>query len=540
MPKILVLDPIAQEGIDLLEKADGIEYEVRTALSGETLRMALAQADGAICRSGVTITSESLKGNTRLKAIARAGVGTDNIDKTMATRQGIIVMNTPTGNTVSTAEHTFALLLALSRNVASANQSLEEGRWDRKKYIGTQVASKTLGIVGLGRIGQEVAKRAIAFDMQVVGYDPFLSSQRAEQLGIELCHDLSEIWPLIDYLTVHTPKTKETTDLINEEVLRKIKPGVKLINCARGGIYNETTILKGLESGAIGGIALDVYETEPCTDSALFGLPNVVCTPHLGASTEEAQIQVAVEAVNLLLHYFKTGEIRHAVNVAPIDPVQLNALRGYLNVAYRLGLLLAQWHTDNPSQCKLTIQGDLAKNDTRLISAAFSAGFLESAVENANIINAEILMKERGIQLVVHNQQDRGDFSSLITAKLITDNQQYVVSGTLFGNDMARLVRINEYRLETYLDGNLFLFWHHDLPGIIGTVGTTFGKYRVNIAHMSVGRFGDKAGGHSIGILNLDSLPPEEAMIELKNHPDLEKVSILQLPPPNFLPPWLS
>src|SRR5262245_23440706 len=339
MTKIIILDPIAQEGLDMLTRAPGIEHEVRTSLMGEELKKALAGFDGAICRSGVTIGAEVLEGNRKLRAIARAGVGTDNIDKEAATRLGIVVMNTPTGNTLSTAEHTFTLLLALSRRVAEAYATLLKGKWDRKTYMGTQLADKTLGIVGLGRIGQEVARRALAFQMRVLGHDPFLSAEQAAKLGITRVEKVRDMLPEVDYLTVHTPLTPETTNLIDKDALAVMKPGVRLINCARGGIYNEEALVEGLKRGRLVGVAVDVFVEEPCTNSPLFGLPNVLCTPHLGASTEEAQTQVAVEAVELLINYFTKGEVRHAVNMAAIDRKTLDALRGYLNLAYRLGLL---------------------------------------------------------------------------------------------------------------------------------------------------------------------------------------------------------
>ena len=368
MPRIIVLDDIAQEGLQMLDAASDIEYDVKLKLSGDELKTTLAEYDGAILRSGVKITAESLEGNTRLKAIVRAGVGTDNIDKPAATRQGIVVMNTPTGNTLSTAEQAFALMLALSRNIAPANQSLVEGRWDRKKYMGVQLADKTVGVVGLGRIGLEVASRANAFGMRVVGFDPFMTEERAKEQNIELLSEVKQMLPRIDYLTVHTPLNDATRNMIDEEAIELLKPGARLINCARGGIYNEQALVAGLKSGKIGGVALDVYESEPCTDSPLFGMDNVVCTPHLGASTEEAQTNVAVEACELCLNFLRTGEIRHSVNVAAVDPKTLDSIRGYLNVAYRLGVLLSQWSDGTINACKITFRGDIADKDTKPVS----------------------------------------------------------------------------------------------------------------------------------------------------------------------------
>lgn len=539
--RIIVLDKLAAEGLELLEKADGVQFDVQTGLQGDDLRNALAEYDGAICRSGVKITAESLEGNRRLKAIARAGVGTDNIDKVAATRHGIVVMNTPTGNTLSTAEHAFALMLALSRNIAPAHQSLVEGRWDRGAYMGAQLADKTLGVVGLGRIGQEVAKRAIAFDMRVIGFDPFVSAEQAAKMGIEHVDKVATMLPRVDYLTVHTPLNDHTRNLIDAEAIEQLKPGVRLINCARGGIYNEAALLDGLKSGKLAGVALDVYESEPCTDSPLFQQPGVLATPHLGASTEEAQTQVAVEAVELVLNYLLRGEVRHAVNTASLDPKTLESMRGYLDVAYRLGALLAQWNPTGAAKCKLNYRGEVTKKDTRLLTAAFCAGLLEKALdEDVNIVNAEVLLRERGIELVAESRSDMGAFSSSITAEVASDGKRYIAAGTLFGNNMPRLILLGEHRLESYLDGNLFIFTHDDVPGIIGAVGTTFGKHNVNIAQMAVGRAGDGPGGTAIGVLNLDGVPPQEAIDAVLQLPAVQSVNVIQLPAAGDGPAWLQ
>ena len=541
MPRVIVLDNIAQEGLDLLEAAEGIEYEVRTGLKGEALRKALAEFDGAVCRSGVKITADALAGNRRLKAIVRAGVGTDNIDKPAATRLGIVVMNTPGGNTLSTAEHTFALMLALSRNIAPAYQSLIEGRWDRKAYMGTQLADKTLGIIGLGRIGREVAKRARAFEMRVIAYDPFLTEETAEKLGVERVEQVHDMLPHIDYLTVHTPLTPETKGLIGAAEIAMMKPGVRLINAARGGIYDEQALVDGLASGRVGGVALDVYAEEPCTSSPLFGMPNVVCTPHLGASTEEAQTLVAVEAVGLLIKFLTTGEIRHAVNVASVDPKTIAALRGHLVMAHRLGQLLGQWHEGSLTSCSLSYQGEVAEKDTRLLTSAFCAGLMEQFLdEEVNIINAEVLLRDHGIRLREETQTTAGVFSSAISATLACDGESYTAEGTLFGNNLPRLIRLGDYQLEAYLDGNLLIFAYDDVPGVIGAVGTIFGAHGVNIAQMSVGRKTDKPGGMAVGVLNLDSRPPDEAIAQVAQHDRVHSVRMIELPAEGEVPHWLQ
>jgi D-3-phosphoglycerate dehydrogenase / 2-oxoglutarate reductase len=539
--RILVLDPIAQEGFDLLDAEKDFEYEVRTGLKGEDLRKSLNEFDGAIVRSGVKITAESLEGNKRLRAIVRAGVGTDNIDKNAATRLGIVVMNTPAGNTLSTAEHAFALMLGLSRSIAPAYQSLCAGKWDRKLFMGAQLADKTLGVIGMGRIGREVAMRGLAFGMRVIAFDPFLSDEAAKDMKIQKAPTVADLLPRVDYLTVHTPLTDETKYLVGMKQLDVLKKGVRLINCARGGIYEEAALIEGLKRGVIAGVALDVFEDEPCTNSPLFGMPGVVCTPHLGASTEEAQTQVAIEGIQLLINFFKTGEIRHAVNVASLDPKTLEALRGYLDAAYRLGLLMAQWHVGSISACQLHYRGEVADKDTKLLTSAFCAGLLQKAmVDDVNIINSEMLLRERGIELTENRNREAGAFTSSMTAEVSGSGEKVKAGATVFGNNMPRLISIDDYRLEAYLDGHMLFFTHTDVPGIIGRVGTVFGQHQVNIGQMSVGRASQQPGGHAIGVLNLDGVPPKVAMEQLLAISSIEKVQMVELPGMGVLPPWLS
>jgi D-3-phosphoglycerate dehydrogenase len=540
MPSIIVLDTLSPDGIALLDAAAsaGITYEVATGLAGDALREALARHDGAICRSGVKINAAALAGNHRLRAIVRAGVGTDNIDKEAATRQGIVVMNTPAGNTLSTAEHAFALILGLSRNIAAADASLRGHKWDRTKFMGVQLAGKTLGIVGLGRIGQAVAARARAFDMNLVGFDPFLSPDRAAELGIEMHDSVRGMLPHVDYLTVHTPLTPETRHLVGREELTILKRGVRLVNCARGGIYDEQALIDGLESGVIGGVALDVFEKEPCTESPLFGMPGVLVTPHLGASTEEAQSQVAVEGVGLLVDFLTTGTVRHAVNSSAIDPAVLEGVRGFLDLAWRLGQLLAQLDDGPPRSCSIAYRGEIAARNTRLITAAFAAGLLESSIEDVNIVNAEMLLRERGIELVEQSRTDPGAFSSVVAVDLVSGDRVHRAAGTLFGRSMPRLVQLEGHRLEAYLDGVLLVFTHRDVPGIIGHVGTAFGRLGVNIGQMTVGR--SSPGGDAIGVLNLDHEPSAEAVQAVLGCPGIRSARVVTLPAAGELPVWLS
>ncbi len=539
MSSIIVLDDLAPEGLALLEAAEGISYEVRTGLKGDDLKAALNEFDGAICRSGVKLTPEVLEGNTKLRAVVRAGVGTDNIDKPAATRAGIVVMNTPAGNTISTAEHAVALMLAMSRNVAPANQSLIEGRWDRKKFMGTQVAGKTLGIVGLGRIGLAVAARAKALEMDLVGYDPFMSADHAKSLGIELVATVDEMLPRVDYLTVHTPLTDETRNMISDQQIELLKPGARLINGARGGIYDEAALVKGLESGKIAGVALDVYPDEPCTENPLFGMPGVVCTPHLGASTEEAQTQVAVEAVELLTAFLKTGAIKCAVNTAALDPTTLASLKSYIDVAHRLGKLAEGLAPSGLASCKITYRGELASRDTKILTSAFAVGMLEHAMgDEVNLVNSQSLLTERGIDVVTESSSQQGAFRSSMSVDFAAGDTNNSITGTLLGEDMPRLVAINDYRLEAFLDGCLILFKHKDVPGIIGSVGSILGEHGVNIAQMGVGR--DEPGGEAIGVLNVDGEPSEAALEAIKGHEAISSARVVHLPAAGTLPSWLG
>ena len=539
--RVIVLDNIAAEGLAKLEAADNIDFDVKTGLTGEELKAELANYDGAVCRSGVKITAESLEGNNTLKAIVRAGVGTDNIDKPASTRLGIVVMNTPAGNTVSTAEHTMALLLGLSRNVAPAMESLKAGRWDRKKFQGSQVSGKTLGVVGLGRIGQEVAARAKAFGMTVIGYDPFLAGERAKKLGIIKVEQVHDLLPDVDYLTVHTPLTTETTNLISHEEIKLLKKGARLINCARGGIYDNQALIAGLESGHLGGVALDVYPDEPCTDNPLFQMENVLCTPHLGASTDEAQVEVAIEAVNLLISYLSTGEIRSAVNTISLDPKTLNKLRHHLDVAHRLGMLLSQWHGGGIDHCALEFQGELAEIDSRPLVSAFCAGLIGHISSEANIINAEMLCRERGIEIVRTANPEHSTFSSIISASVSGDGVKRSASGTLFGKNMPRLVKLDDYQTETFLDGNLMIFGHSDVPGIIGYVGNLLGEEGVNIGQMAVGRYSNKSDdSRAIGVLNMDSTANESVLQRITQNESIQSADIIKLPAIKELPDWLS
>jgi D-3-phosphoglycerate dehydrogenase len=539
MPRVLISDKLESPGLDLLRQA-GLELDNRPGLTGVALQEAFQAADGVIVRSGTRVTAELLENPGKVRAVVRAGVGVDNIDVAAATRRGIVVMNTPGGNTVSTAEHTITMLMALARHIPAADATTRSGKWERGKFVGTQLAGKTLGVVGLGRIGREVARRAAGLDMKVIGFDPFLAPERAAQLGIESVAGLAEVLPRCDFLTVHTPLTEETRDLIGGRELAMLRKGARVLNCARGGIINEEALAEALRSGHIAGAALDVFVQEPpSADHPLLKLPNVVVTPHLGASTTEAQTSVALEAAQLLVDFLTRGVVQFAVNMAAVDRTELEELRLYVDMGRRLGLLHAQMGQGAIRRAVLSYHGEVARRSTKLVTAAFTAGLLEYRLaQDVNIVNAELLARERGIEIIEQSSPKKGDFSTLIKADVLTDKKTYTAAGTLFGNQYLRLVQLGPYHLDTFMDGVMLIFTHRDVPGLIGYLGTIFGKHYVNIAQMTVGR--QVAGGEAIAVLNLDSQPPEEAIKEVRSHPQISSVSVVKLPPAGAMPAWFG
>ncbi len=540
MAKIIVLDPLAEDGLKMMQTA-GFEYDVRTGLKGEELRQALAEYDGAICRSGVKITAEALEGNKRLKAIARAGVGVDNIDLKAATRHGIVVMNTPGGNTTSAAEQTFALMLAVSRNICAANQSLVEGRWDRKKFTGRELNGKTLGIIGMGRIGQTVAKFGKAFEMNVVAFDPYLSAQCSQEVDIKVYDSLAEILPLVDYLTVHVPLTDATRNLIGEKEINAMKDGAFLINCARGGIYDMDAIVKGIESGKLGGVGLDVFPEEPYTESPLFGKPNVVCTPHLGASTMEAQMNVALEAVRLLVDFLQNGVVRQAVNFSSLDPKTLSELRGPLDLSYRLGMLAQQVAPGPVSSIKIKYRGDLSKRNPALVTSAFCSGYLTGVMsEEVSIISAASIMQERGARLVEYRDGADTDFNSVICVDLETDRGSISFAGTLFGVLFPRLITYRNMRLDSQLDGSLLIMLHKDQPGMVAALGSATAKRGVNIAQMALGRNLNVPSGLAVCVFSLDGEVPCDLLEEVRQIDGIKDAVAVKLPRIDERPSWLN
>jgi D-3-phosphoglycerate dehydrogenase len=540
--RVLVTDKLAEEGLAVLHAEQDIEVVVDTKLAKDpsALRKALQDADGIAIRSGTQLTAQILEHQPRLKAIVRAGVGVDNIDVPAATRQGIVVMNTPGGNTISTAEHTLAMMLALARNVARANDSLKSGKWDRSAFTGTQLEGKTLGVVGLGRVGLAVARRALAFGMTVIGFDPLLSTEKALEQGIESVTTLNDLWPRCDFITLHTPLSAETRNLIDARAIGMMKPSVRIINCARGGLIDEGSLVEALSAGKVAGAAVDVFDPEPPQpDDPLINHPKAVVTPHLGASTEEAQVSVSIEAARLLCDYLLRGQVRFAVNMPALDRAELEDVRLYLDLAWRLGRLHAQMDRGTIRSARLIYRGDVAHKNTKLITASFAAGLLEAGLDQpVNLVNALPLARERGLEIEERAAEAPGDFATMIQSEVTTERKTYVAAGTLFGKQFLRLVRLGSYLLDAHIDGTLLIFTHLDRPGLIGFIGRTLGDQGVNIAQMNVGR--EIKGGEAIGVVNLDSVPSPEALAAVQEHPHILSLSVIKLPPRGVLPPWLA
>ncbi|CAN5356584.1 phosphoglycerate dehydrogenase [soil metagenome] len=538
MPRVLIADKLETGGVDLL-KAAGLEVDNKPGLKPDELKAILGQYDAVIVRSAAKITADMLAVPGKLKAIARAGVGVDTIDVPAATRQGIVVMNTPGGNTVSAAEHTIALMMSLSRRVPAADAVMKAGGWERNKFVGTQITGKTLGVIGLGRIGREVAKRAVGLEMTVLAFDPFVTPEKAAEMGFTAAPNIAAMLSQVDFLTIHVPLTDETKSLIGAAELKQMKPTARVLNVARGGIIDEAALAEALAAGTIAGAGIDVFSTEPTTaDNPLLKAPNIVLTPHLGASTVEAQETVAIEAAQLIIDFLQKGIVANAVNMAAVDRKELDELKQFADLARRLGMLHAQMCQGAIRKVTLTYKGDLATRKTKLLTSAFTAGLLESRVGGVNLVNAEMLASERGIEIISSSSPKKDDFASLMQADVETDKKTYTASGTLFGNQYLRLVRLGDYRLEAYLDGVLCIFSHLDRPGVIGFMGTTFGKHAVNIAAMNLGR--QERGGEAIGVLNLDTVPSDAAVAAVSTNEHITSVSVVKLPAEGELPPWLT
>ena len=517
--RVLVSDPLAEEGLGILKKA--FEVDVKTDLKEDELCGIIGEYDALLVRSSTEVTAKVIEAGNRLKFIGRAGVGVDNIDMDAATRKGIIVANAPEGNTLAATEHTMAMMLSLARNIPQATASLKKKEWKRSKFMGVELNEKVLGIVGFGRIGRELAKRAIAMDMKCVAYDPFITKERAAQLGVEMM-SVEDLFRIADVITVHTPLIAETKHLINAKSIATMKDGVRIINCARGGIIDEKALYDAVRSGKVAGAALDVFETEPPTDSPLLTLDQVIVTPHLGASTAEAQVNVAVSVAKQCIEVLNGGSAKYVVNAPMVPPELTEVLEPYAQLAEKMGRFVIQIASGRLSSVECIYGGELSAyaGSMKFVTRLALKGLLDPILQQpVNIVNADFIAKERGITVSETVTQESSGFKNLITIRIKTDKGEETVSGTVFFKGRSRIVAVGGYTMDMIPEGYVIVSRHLDRPGVIGRASTILGKCNINIAGMQVGRIhpGDKA----IMILNVDSEVPAEVMEEIRGLPGI-------------------
>jgi D-3-phosphoglycerate dehydrogenase len=536
--RVIVTDNLSEAGIKKLREF--AEVDIELDLSKEDLKERIADYDAIVIRSGTKVTEEIIEaGSTgRLKVIGRAGVGVDNIAVETATEKGILVVNSPEANTISAAEHTIAMLLSLSRKIPAANVSLKSGKWDRKKHMGVEVNGKVLGIIGLGRVGTEVAKRVKGLGMKVVAYDPFISLEKAKELGITLS-SLNEAIQVADFITLHTPLTKDTRHLIGANEFALMKDGVRVINCARGGIIDEHALKEAIESGKVAGAALDVFEQEPPEERDLLERDEVVVTPHLGASTTEAQKAAAMVIADEVIDALQNKTVRNTVNMIYVEEEIMDSIKPYLDLGEKLGLLAAQLvpKSGRIEECNVSYEGELGLanagigKNTRIITRAILKSFLSLFTDGVNYVNAEAIAKKFGIKITESKTEEIEDFSSLISISTITridgEEKKKTVAGTLFGKDDPRIVKINEYRVDASPSGYMLICSFLDKPRVIGPVCTILGDRSINIAGMQVGR--EKVGGEAVMVINVDSMVSEGSIEEIKHVENIFDVMLVKL-----------
>src|SRR4051812_10155176 len=527
--RILISDDLSPEAKSILERVPGAQVEFRTGLDPADLREIIGGYDALAVRSATKVTADVLAAATRLRVIGRAGTGVDNIDLTAATRRGVVVMNAPGGNSVSVAEHTPALLLALARQVADASQSTRGGKWEKKKYAaGRELFGKTLGVVGTGNIGALVVQRAKAFGMKVVAYDPFLSEEAAAKLGVELVA-LPEIFRRSDAITLHVPLTDQTKNMVGAPQMAQMKPGALLINCARGGLVDEKALADALKSRRLGGAALDVFESEPpAADHPLFSCENFIATPHLGGSTEDAQQNVAVIVCEAMVEYLTTGTIRNAVNVPSVSAQVLQELGPFLRLAEKLGSFCAQYALQGetssaPEGIEIAYAGEVASHPAAPLTAAVLKGVLGTFLaEPVNEVSAPELARERGLSVKEVKTSENPDFSSLLTLRLRSKSGVTEISGTIVGKREPRLVRVDGLDIEAVPEGYIVIVHNNDAPGVIGNVGMTLGEAKVNIAQFALAR--DRARGEALALVNIDTPASPELLDRLRKLPNIRRV----------------
>jgi len=525
--KVLISDPLSNKGLEILGKAKGLKYDIKSGLPPEELKKIIPEYDAIVVRSETKLKAEIIEAADRLKVIGRAGIGLDNVDLAAATKKGIVVMNTPQENAIAAAEHTIALMLSISRKIPQATSSMKGGKWEKKKYMGVELYNKTLGIIGIGIIGTIVADRARGLKMKVIAYDPYLSKEAAEKKGVDLV-SFDEVLGRSDFISVHTPLTDETRNLVDKNAFKKMKDGVILINCARGGIINEKDLYDAIKEGKVAGAALDVFEKEPAIGNPLLELEEVICTPHLGASTAEAQENVAIAIAHQIVDYLLLGEARNAVNMPMVSPDILPFLRPYLRLGEKLGSCLGQISNYAIEEVVIEYHGEVVEYGTKPITISVLKGLLTPFVgETVNFVNAQVMAKERGIRITESTRAEAEDFASLIAITARSRMEQNYIAGTLFGRKELRIVKLNDFFIEAIPEGYILLVNNYDRPGVIGNIGAALGSRNINIATMQFGR--DRMGGNAISLLHLDTPLPPGMLGDILRLPNIISVRQIQL-----------
>jgi len=525
--KVLISDPLSEVGVKTFQETPDIEVDIKTDLSPEKLKEIIGDYHALVIRSATNATAEIIEAAHNLKVIGRAGIGLDNVDIPAASKKGIVVMNTPEGNIITAAEHTMAMILALSRNIPQASASLREGKWEKKKFEGREIFNKTLGVIGIGRIGRLVAERAKAMEMKVIAYDPYIKPDIIERMDIEPV-SFDELLQRSDYITIHTPGTGETINMINHEAMAKMKNGAMLINCARGGIVNEDDLLEALKSGHLSGAALDVFSKEPPGQTELMCLPNLIATPHLGASTKEAQDKVAKDVAEQIIGYLLYGSVTNAVNVPSISPELLSTLRPYAILAEKMGSIQCQLADNAILEVQIDYSGKVSNYDVTPLTAAMLKGLLAPLLKDqVNFVNAPVIAAERGIKVVESKTKAPEDFSSLVKITVMTQRSKNIISGTIFGKNLLRILRINNFYLEAIPEGHNLLINNLDKPGVIGKITSTLGRHEVNIGRMQVGE--EKAKKQNVIFLATNVSVNDKILEELRGLEDIFLVKKIEL-----------
>jgi len=523
MPKVLISDKMDPRAAEIFRER-GVEVDEITGKTPEELKAIIGQYDGLAIRSSTKVTKEILEAATNLKVVGRAGIGVDNVDIPAASAKGVVVMNTPFGNSITTAEHAIALMFALARDLPEADKSTQAGKWEKNRFMGVEVTNKTLGLIGAGNIGSIVADRAIGLKMKVVAFDPFLTPERALELGVEKV-ELDELLKRADFITLHTPLTDSTRNILSKENLAKTKKGVRIINCARGGLIDEAALKEGLDSGHIAGAALDVFVTEPAKESPLFNTPNFISTPHLGASTTEAQVNVAIQVAEQMADFLMTGGVTNALNVPSLSAEEAPKVKPYLALAEKLGSLVGQLAHDNLTKISIEVEGAAAELNIKPITGAVLAGLMRVYSDTVNMVNAPYLAKERGLDVREVRHDREGDYHTLIRVSVQTSQGERSVAGTLFANSQPRLVEIFGIKVEADLSDRMLYVVNEDAPGFIGRLGTTLGEAGVNIGTFHLGR--RNTGGEAVLLLSVDQ-PVDGALEKVKALPGVKTVKALE------------